>query len=77
MKYGVVVCPKCRTPKAVLLSTKTSRCTRCNKVLILEKIKIVHKTNSEAELRHIIGLINAEKYGSNNNFKKIISKQKL
>ena len=74
MKYGVVVCPKCRNPKAVLLSSKTSRCIRCNKVLSLNKLKIIHKTNSETELRNVIGLINADIDGAYEDFKKLIGK---
>ena len=77
MKYGVIVCPKCKTPKGFALSSKTTRCTRCNKVLNLQKLTIFHKTNSESELRNIIGLINAEKDGNLDKFKKMISKQKI
>ncbi len=72
MKYGVIVCPKCRNPKAVLLSVKTSRCPRCNKVLNLDKLKIVYRSNSESEVRNVIGLINADKDGSFDDFKKMI-----
>ena len=77
MKYGVVVCPKCRNPKAVLLSFKTSKCTRCNKVLNIDKLKVIYISNSESEVRNIIGLINADKNGSYEVFKKTISKQKF
>ena len=77
MKYGVVVCPKCKTPKGVALSSKTTRCIRCNKNLNLQKIKVLYKTNSELELRNVIGLINAEKDGNLDKFKKMLAKQKI
>lgn len=60
MKFGVIVCPKCRKAKAVDLSYKTTRCTWCGKLLILGKLKILYKTDSEQKLRQAIGLINAE-----------------
>lgn len=77
MRYGVVVCPKCRNPKAVLLSFKTSKCTRCNKILIIEKLKIMYKTNSESEVRNVIGFINADNDGNYDDFKKMMCKQKF
>jgi ribosomal protein L37AE/L43A len=77
MKYGVVVCPKCKNPKVVLLSFKTSKCTRCNKILDIEKLKIIHKTNSESEVRAVIGLINADNAGKYDDFKKMMCKQKF
>ena len=77
MRYGVVVCPKCRNPKAVLLSFKTSKCTRCNKILNIDKLKIIYKSNSESEVRDVIGLVNADNDRNYNDFKKMIRKQKF
>jgi uncharacterized protein YbaR (Trm112 family) len=77
MRYGVVVCPKCRNPKAVLLSFKTSKCARCNKTLNIDKLKIIFKSNSESEVRNVIGLVNADKDGNYDDFKKMIYKQKF
>ncbi len=70
MKYGVVVCPKCRNPKAVLLSFKTSKCSRCNNTLNIENLKIIYKSNSISEIINVIGRINADKNGIYNDFKK-------
>ena len=58
MKYGVIVCPKCKSPKAVNLLNKTTRCIRCGKILTLNKIRIFYKTDSEQELRKYIFIIN-------------------
>ncbi len=77
MRYGVVVCPKCRNPKAVLLSFKTSKCARCNKTLNIDKLKIIFMSNSESEVRNVIGLVNADKDGNYDDFKKMICKQKF
>ena len=70
MKFGVIVCPQCKKAKGVILTSKTSRCTRCGKILKLEKIRIIYKTDSEHRLRHSLGLINAEMNGKLKNFKK-------
>jgi len=77
MRYGVVVCPKCKNPKAVLLSFKTSKCIRCNKILNIEKLKIIYTSNSESEVRNVIGLINADNDGNYDDFKNIMCKQKF
>jgi len=69
MKFGIIVCPKCKKAKGVILSYKTTKCNRCGKVLNLGKIKILYKTNSEQKLRHSLGLINAELDGQLDHFK--------
>ena len=74
---SIIVCPKCKTPKGITLSSQTTKCIKCDKVLNLKKIKIVFKTNSENELRNVIGLINAEKDGNLDKFKKIMAQQKI
>ena len=70
MKFGVVVCPRCKKAKGTILSYKTTKCNRCGKVLDLGKIKILYKTNSEQKLRHSLGLINAELDGQLGHFKR-------
>jgi hypothetical protein len=70
MKFGVIVCPKCKKAKGVILSYKTTKCNRCDKVLNLEKIRILYKTDSEHKLRHSLGLVNAELDGKSKDFKK-------
>ncbi len=75
MKYGVVVCLKCKNPKVVLLSSKSSKCMRCGKILYIDKLKIFFKTNSKSKVRTAVGLINAEKDSKVNLFKKIINKE--
>jgi hypothetical protein len=58
MKFGIIVCPKCRKSKVVNLSYKTTNCFRCNKKIDLKKVKILYKSNSEQETRKAIGIIN-------------------
>lgn len=60
MKYGVIVCSKCKKAKGVMLSSKTTKCIRCGKILYLDKVKIFYKTNSEYKLRQSLGIINAK-----------------
>jgi hypothetical protein len=58
MKYGVIICPKCHQVKGVLLSTKTTKCIKCNKIIELKKVKIIFETNLQHELTEAIGQIN-------------------
>jgi len=60
MKFGIIVCPKCRNSKVVDLSHKTTICFRCNKKIDLNKVKIFYKSNSDQEIRKILGLINVK-----------------
>jgi len=58
MKYGIVVCSKCKKAKIVDLSYMTTKCFFCNKTLKIDKIKILYKSNSQEQIRQIIGNIN-------------------
>ena len=60
MKFGIIVCPRCRNSKVVNLSCKTTTCFRCNKRIDLDKVKILYKSNSEQEIRQAIGIINVK-----------------
>ncbi|MDH7507279.1 MAG: hypothetical protein QHH15_05810 [Candidatus Thermoplasmatota archaeon] len=60
MRYGVIVCPRCRNSKVVDLSFKTTTCFRCNKKITLNKVRILFESNSEKEIRKAIGLINVK-----------------
>ena len=76
MKFGLVVCPVCRKVKGVVLSCKTTRCHRCGKVIKLDKVKILYKTDSEKKLVEAIGLVNAEIDGEAEGFKTLTKKSK-
>ena len=60
MKYGVIVCPKCKKVKAVNLNYKSTKCFFCKKQILLNKVKILFKSNHQEEIRYAIGQINAE-----------------
>ena len=72
MKFGVIVCPKCKQVKGVDLASKTTKCPRCGKVLRLDKLKIYYETDSREKLQQAIGLKNAELDGKYNEFKKLL-----
>ena len=74
MKFGIIVCPKCKIAKAIELSHKTTKCIRCGKILTVEKLRILYKTDSEQKLRQTIGLINAEMDGKLVEFKELFTK---
>ncbi len=61
MRYGVIVCPKCKISKIVDLSYKTTRCNRCSATLTLSKVKILYRSDSQQELRSLIGGIDRGK----------------
>ena len=72
MRFGVIVCPRCKKVKGVELSSKTTRCPGCGKVLTLKKLKIFYETDSQEKLRQVIGLVNAEFAGKRTEFKKLL-----
>ena len=72
MKFGVIVCPKCKKVKGVDLSYKTTKCPRCGKVLTIDKLKIFYKTDSQKKLQQAIGLVNAKFDGRLNEFEEIL-----
>jgi len=74
MKYGIIVCTKCKQVKGVELRYKSTRCIKCNKTIKLDKVRILFETNSKGELSHAIGLINADFDGKVEDFKKIFEK---
>jgi len=72
MKFGVIVCPKCKKVKGVDLSKKTTKCHGCGKILTIDKLKIFYKTTSQEKLQKAIGLMNAKFDGRLNEFKEIL-----
>ncbi|MCK4902543.1 MAG: hypothetical protein KAS76_04225 [Thermoplasmatales archaeon] len=70
MKYGIIVCPKCKSAKGVILTNKTTKCNRCSKTLVFEKMRILYKTDSQQKLRSSLGLVNAEIDGKLKKFKR-------
>ena len=58
MRYGVIVCPNCKKVKAIDLNFNSTRCFNCNKLLKFNKIKIIFKSNSQQEIRSVIGKTN-------------------
>ncbi|MEF8880074.1 MAG: DUF1922 domain-containing protein [Candidatus Thermoplasmatota archaeon] len=71
----MIVCPNCRTPKGIKLDVKSTRCNNCGKTLKIDKVRILHKTSSQDELRNVIGLINAGFDGREEDFKKFLEEQ--
>jgi len=75
VKFGIVVCPKCKHPKGVQLVHKTTRCIRCGKMLTLAKLKILYQTDSEEQLRRALGLVNADMEGKRKDFEELLRSQ--
>ena len=62
-KYGVIVCPGCKSTKTVLLKNKTTECHQCGKKLELKKMKLHYQTDSRKEAGWAIGRLNAAMAG--------------
>jgi hypothetical protein len=66
MRFGVVLCPKCKTAKGIVLGSKTTTCTRCEKRINLKNARIIVEVDSESELAKAVGEINTrENEGEN------------
>lgn len=60
MKFGVVVCPRCKKALGIDLSCKTTTCPRCGKRFKHKDLRVFYRTSSEQELQQAIGQINAQ-----------------
>jgi hypothetical protein len=58
MKYGVIICSKCKKIKAVDLSNKTSKCIYCGRTLNIRKIKIFYKSDNLFDIQSYVGYLN-------------------
>ena len=72
MRFAVIVCPRCQKAKGVDISSKTTKCPGCGKILPIKKLKIFYETDSQEKLRQAIGLINAEVDGKRTEFNKLL-----
>lgn len=72
MRYGIIVCPACKQVKGLDLSSKTTKCIRCGKTLLLKQLKIFYKTDSQEQLRQAIGQLNAKLDKDSNANKKFL-----
>jgi hypothetical protein len=58
MRFGVVLCPSCRTAKGIVLKAKTATCPKCQRKWSLKNTNIVHKVDSESNLASVVGEYN-------------------
>ena len=65
MKFGVVLCPRCKTAKGIRLNTKTSRCAKCGKNIDLKKAQVLCRVNSERQLSKVVMEYNKSIMGGN------------
>lgn len=54
MKFGVVLCPRCKTAKGIRLNAKTSRCSKCGKNIDLKKAQVLYRVSSERQLSKVV-----------------------
>ncbi|MGD1059856.1 MAG: hypothetical protein ABR879_00140 [Methanomassiliicoccales archaeon] len=52
--FGVVVCPKCKKARGVVLGSARARCPRCGHSIDLSKARVFYKTDSQAELAEAV-----------------------
>lgn len=58
MRFGVVKCPNCKTARGIVLGSKTTTCTRCQKRINLKNARIIVEVDSESALAKAVGEIN-------------------
>ena len=58
MRYGVIVCPRCKRARGILLTNKTTTCSHCGKKFKTQGLKVYYKTDSVKELAAAVGGIN-------------------
>jgi len=73
-QFAIIACPTCKAKKIVDTSSKTTHCNRCNKSLNLQKLKTLFESNSQEKARFVIGILNAEKDGKDEEFIKMNQK---
>lgn len=59
----MVFCTKCRNAKGVDLTVNKSRCTRCGKLLSMDKLKVYHRSDSQKDVAIRVGVLNAKSHG--------------
>jgi hypothetical protein len=69
--YGVVVCPKCRRPRGVLLKAKTATC-QCGKRLYVQRLRVLFTTEEPRELPEAIGRLRAKLSGHLEEFEEAV-----
>lgn len=56
--FGVVICPGCRWPRAINLSSNRSTCPRCGKTVDVRKAQIQFQSSDPREVRIFITKMN-------------------
>ena len=58
MRFGVILCPQCKTARGIMLGSKTTSCVKCGKKINLKKARLLVKVRTESDLAHAVGEIN-------------------
>jgi transcription elongation factor Elf1 len=58
MRFGVILCPHCKTARGIVMGTKTTSCAKCGKKVNLKVARLLLKVDSESELAQAVGEIN-------------------
>ena len=77
MRYGVIVCPKCKIAKGINLDSKTTKCVKCNKTLQIHKLRILFESSDLCSIGEYIGLVNAKNDGNYEDFKIFLKNNKI
>ncbi|HVO77858.1 MAG TPA: DUF1922 domain-containing protein, partial [Methanomassiliicoccales archaeon] len=56
--FGVVVCPKCKKARGVVLGSARAKCPRCGHSIDLSKARVFYKTEKQAELAEAVKKMN-------------------
>ena len=58
--FGVVACPKCRSVRSVELAHRSAGCQRCGYRMVLTKVRIWERCDSQPELASAIARVKHE-----------------
>jgi hypothetical protein len=58
MRFGVILCPQCKTARGIMLGSKTTSCVKCGKKINLKKARLLVKVRTESDLAEAVGKIN-------------------
>jgi len=64
MRFGAIVCPRCKRAKGILLTSKTTACPHCGKKFKIRGLKVYYKTDSTKELAAAVGKLNESLRGT-------------
>lgn len=71
MRFGAIVCPRCKKARGIILTSKTTTCPHCSKKYRTKDLRVHYKTDSAKELAAAVGELNALLHNKLKEYKKM------